>query len=92
MKDETPKEFRVKPEELNETIEDCNLCRDTIFVDLSGDDRFAFARTEEIFYDLGIRGFIEKNIERNGGYMIDEWQFVDDRQTPMDIRSRVRFV
>lgn len=92
MKDETPKEFRVKPEELNETIEDCNLCRDTIFVDLSGDDRFAFARTEEIFYDLGIRGLIEKNIERNGGYMIDEWQFVDDRQTPMDIRSRVRFV
>ena len=23
--------------------------------------------------------------------MIDEWQFVDSRQVPIDIRSRVRF-
>ena len=34
---------------------------------------------------------IEENIERHGGYMIDEWQYVDARQIPMDIRSRVRF-
>ena len=33
---------------------------------------------------------IEENIKRHGGYMIDEWQYVDARQVPQDIRSRVR--
>ena len=38
-----------------------------------------------------IKDAVELNIKCNGGYMIDEWQFVDSRQVPMDIRSRVRF-
>jgi hypothetical protein len=47
---------------------------------------------DELMDELGIKEAIEENIERHGGYMIDEWQYVDHRQVPMDIRSRVRFV
>ena len=47
--------------------------------------------TDEIIYQLGIKDAIEENIKQHGGYMIDEWGYVDDRQIPMDIRSRVRF-
>lgn len=39
-----------------------------------------------------IKEVLEKNIEEHGGYMIDEWQFVDERQSPMDLRSKVKLM
>ena len=94
--EETPdgvpaKELTIALDRLEEALHQCNLCRDTLFVVLPDDERFAFASTNDLFYDLGIYDQIEENIEQHGGYMIDEWQYVDKRQIPMDIRSRVRF-
>ena len=42
-------------------------------------------------YILEVKSTIEKNITQHGGYMIDEWQYVDKRQIPIDIRSHIRF-
>ena len=77
----------VKLADIEEALEECNLCRDTLFV-LCPDD-YAFTSTNDLMYS--IKDAVELNIKCNGGYMIDEWQFVDSRQVPMDIRSRVRF-
>ena len=87
--DAEPKEITVPVDKVLEGIAQCNLCIDTLFVTLTPD--YAFASTEDLFYDLGIMEAIEENIEQHGGYMIDQWQFVDTRQVPQDIRSRVRF-
>lgn len=86
---EEPKELTVPVDKVLEGISQCNLCIDTLFVTLTPE--YGFASTEDLFYDLGLMNAIEKNIEAHGGYMIDEWQYVDARQVPMDIRSRVRF-
>lgn len=77
----------VKLADIEEVLEECNLCRDTLFV-LCPDD-YAFTSTNDLMYS--IKDAVELNIKCNGGYMIDEWQFVDSRQVTMDIRSRVRF-
>ena len=77
----------VKLADIEKALEECNLCRDTLFV-LCPDD-YAFTSTNDLMYS--IKDAVELNIKCNGGYMIDEWQFVDSRQVPMDIRSRVRF-
>ena len=89
--DAEPKEITVPVEKIMEGIAQCNLCIDTLIVSLQGHSEFAFASTEDLFYRLGIMEAIEKNIKQHGGYMIDEWQYVDARQVPQDIRSRVRF-
>ncbi len=89
--DAEPKEITVPVEKIMEGIAQCNLCIDTLIVSLQGHSEFAFASTEDLFYRLGIMEAIEKNIKQHGGYMIDEWQYVDSRQVPQDIRSRVRF-
>ena len=89
--DAEPKELTVPVEQVLEGIAQCNLCIDTLFVSLKGHPEYAFASTNDLYYDLHIMEAIEENIERHGGYMIDEWQYVDARQIPMDIRSRVRF-
>ena len=86
-----PRELTVPMDQVLEGIESCNLCIDTLFVTLPKGPEYAFASTEDLFYKLGILEAIEENIERHGGYMIDEWRYVDARQVPMDIRSRVRF-
>lgn len=86
-----PRELTVPMDQVLEGIAQCNLCVDTLFVTLPKDLRYGFMSTEELFYDLELMEAIEENIERHGGYMIDEWQYVDARQVPMDIRSRVRF-
>jgi hypothetical protein len=86
---EEPKELTVPVDKVLEGISQCNLCIDTLFVTLTPE--YGFASTEDLFYDLGLMNAIEKNIKAHGGYMIDEWQYVDARQVPMDIRSRVRF-
>ena len=78
-------------DQLLRDIAACNLCTDTLEVMLPDDPKYGFMSTEDLFYELGIMEAIEKSIEHHGGYMIDEWQFVDARQVPMDIRSRVRF-
>ena len=78
-------------DQLLRDIAACNLCTDTLEVMLPDDPKYGFMSTEDLFYELGIMEAIEKSIEQHGGYMIDEWQFVDARQVPMDIRSRVRF-
>ena len=78
-------------DQLLRDIAACNLCTDTLEVMLPDDPKYGFMSTEDLFYELGLMEAIEKSIEQHGGYMIDEWQFVDARQVPMDIRSRVRF-
>ena len=78
-------------DQLLRDIAACNLCTDTLEVMLPDDPKYGFMSTEDLFYELGIMKAIEESIEQHGGYMIDEWQFVDARQIPMDIRSRVRF-
>ena len=85
--DTEPRTFTVKLADVEEVLENCNLCRDTLFVVCP--DSCAFSTTNDLMYP--IKDAVELNIECNGGYMIDEWQFVDSRQVPMDIRSRVRF-
>ena len=89
--DAEPKEITVPVEKIMEGIAQCNLCIDTLIVSLQGHPEYDFASTEDLFYRLGIMEAIEDNIKRHGGYMIDEWQYVDARQVPQDIRSRVRF-
>lgn len=89
--DAEPKEITVSVEKIMEGIAQCNLCIDTLIVSLQGHPEYDFASTEDLFYRLGIMEAIEENIKRHGGYMIDEWQYVDARQVPQDIRSRVRF-
>ena len=78
-------------ENLKEEIKQCNLCIDTLFVILPDIEKFWFKSSSELIYQLGIKGAIEKNIEQHGGYMIDEWLYVDARQIPIDIRAHVRF-
>ena len=77
----------VKLADIEEVLEECNLCRDTLIV-LCPDD-YAFTSTNDLMYS--IKDAVELNIKCNGGYMIDEWQFVDSRQVPTDVRSRIRF-
>lgn len=89
--DAEPKEITVPVEKVMEGIAQCNLCIDTLYISLKGHPEYDFASTEDLFYRLGIMEAIEENIKRHGGYMIDEWQYVDARQVPQDIRSRVRF-
>ena len=85
--DTEPKTLTVKLADVEEALENCNLCRDTLFVVCP--DSCAFSTTNDLMYP--IKDAVELNIKCNGGYMIDEWQFVDSRQVPIDIRSRVRF-
>ena len=89
--DAEPKEITVPVEKIMEGIAQCNLCIDTLYISLKGHPEYDFASTDDLFYRLGIMEAIEENIKRHGGYMIDEWQYVDARQVPQDIRSRVRF-
>lgn len=89
--DAEPKEITVPVEKIMEGIAQCNLCIDTLYISLKGHPEYDFASTEDLFYRLGIMEAIEENIKQHGGYMIDEWQYVDARQVPLDIRSRVRF-
>lgn len=85
--DGEPKTLTVKLPDVEEALENCNLCRDTLFVLCPSE--YSFTSTNDLMYP--IKDAVELNIKCNGGYMIDEWQFVDRRQVPTDIRSRVRF-
>ena len=87
--DAEPKNLTVKIADIKEAIGQCNLCRDTITALLPNEPDYWFRSTDELMYP--IKDAVEKNIKRHGGYMIDEWRFVDSRQVPTDIRSRVRF-
>ena len=89
--DAEPKEITVPVEKIMEGISQCNLCIDTLYISLKGHPEYDFASTDDLFYRLGIMEAIEENIKQHGGYMIDEWQYVDARQVPQDIHSRVRF-
>ena len=88
--DTAPREITVPLSELDEALGKINLCRDTLFLVLPDDPSYKFVDTEELFYP--IKDKVEANIKAHGGYMIDEWQFVDSRQTPIDLRSRIRFI
>lgn len=81
-------EFEAK---LREDIANCNLCKNTLRVTLPDSHEYWFKSNEDLIYKLDIKKAIEDNIVRNGGYMIDEWFFVDSRQIPIDIRSRICF-
>ena len=81
-------DFKAK---LREDIENCNLCKNTLRVTLPDSQEYWFKSNEDLIYKLEIKKAIEDNIVRNGGYMIDEWLFVDSRQIPIDIRSRICF-
>ena len=81
-------EYITKLENVHEALKNCNLCQDTLFVELPDTPEYMFADTREVIGEL--MDAIEKNIEAHGGYMIDEWQFVDERQQPMSVLSHVR--
>ncbi len=85
--DAEPTTLTVKLADIEEVLEVCNLCRDTLFVLCPSE--YSFTSTNDLMYS--IKDAVELNIKCNGGYMIDEWQFVDSRQVLIDIRSRVRF-
>lgn len=85
--DGEPKDITVKLADIDEVLETCNLCRDTLIVVCPND--CGFNTTNDLMYP--IKDAVELNIRCNGGYMIDEWRFVDSRQVPTDIRSHVRF-
>ena len=82
-------ELHVLWTEAEKALLSCNLCRDTLFVKVPDEPQFAFRTSEELIEPF--KDAAEENIERNGGYMIDEWQFVDYRQQPMHLLSRLRF-
>ena len=86
-----PRELTIPLEQLEDAIKQCNLCVDTLIVTLPDSRDYWFMSSDELIYQLEIKTAIEENIKQHGGYMIDEWQYVDARQVPMDIRSRVRF-
>lgn len=90
-REEEPRELVVPVAEVKEGINNCNLCIDTLIVTLPDSREFWFKSTADLIFKLGIKSTIENNIERHGGYMIDEWQYVDARQIPMDIRSHIVF-
>ena len=90
-REEEPRELVVPVAEVKEGINNCNLCIDTLIVTLPDSQEFWFKSTADLIFKLGIKSTIENNIERHGGYMIDEWQYVDARQIPMDIRSHIVF-
>lgn len=73
---------------MSEVLQQCNLCEDVVTVVYPNDMQHAFMDTCDELYRWMVG--IEQNIERGGGYMIDEWRFVDARQQPMDVRNRVR--
>lgn len=89
--EEEPRELVVPLAEVKEGINNCNLCIDTLIVTLPDSQEFWFKSTDDLIFKLGIKSTIEKNITQHGGYMIDEWQYVDKRQIPIDIRSHIRF-
>ena len=89
--EEAPREVTVYAEEVLDGIGQCNLCIDTLHVICPNNPEYGFMSTKDLFDKLDIKNAVEKNIKRHGGYMIDEWQYVDARQIPMDIRSRVLF-
>ena len=81
-------EYITKLENVHEALKNCNLCQDMLFVELPDTPEYMFADTRAVIGEL--MDAIEKNIEAHGGYMIDEWQFVDERQQPMSVLSHVR--
>lgn len=89
--DAAPQERTVSIENVMEGIAQCNLCRDTLVVTYPDDRKYWFMSIEELLSEWRLKDAVEENIQRHGGYMIDEWNFVDSRQVPMDIRSRIRF-
>lgn len=91
VEDEEPRQMTELEARLREEIDNCNLCVDTLTLTLPDSSEYQFESTGDLIYKLGIKKAIEDNIARHGGYMIDEWQFVDSRQIPLDIRSRIRF-
>ena len=84
-----PQEFTFGWADLDSALAQCNLCRNTLYLILPDTEEYQFIDTEDLF--RRIMDKLEANIKAHGGYMIDKWQFVDARQVPMDIRSRVRF-
>jgi hypothetical protein len=93
-KDESDEErlLSVKLKDIEDALKHCNLCRDTLTVYYPDNKMFWFNTTAELMRAFCIKDALEKNIEEHGGYMIDEWQFVDERQSPMDLRSKVKLM
>ncbi len=81
-------EYRAKLENVKDALQNCNLCEDTLFVELPDTPEYMFFDTMDTVRDF--LDIIEENIERNGGYMIDEWQFVDKEQNLMNVLNVVR--
>ena len=86
-----PKDVTISSDRIQEGMDQCNLCRDTLIITYPNTRDFWFLSTEDLFRRFRIKSAVEDNIKRHGGYMIDEWQYVDERQTPIDLRARVRF-
>lgn len=72
---------------VRDALQKCNLCKDELVVIYPNENQYWFMDMEDELYQW--MDEIEENIKRNGGYMIDEWQFVDAEQNLMDVRGCV---
>jgi hypothetical protein len=81
-------EYTTKLENVEEALQNCDLCKDTLIVELPDTPEYMFCDTREVVGEF--MDAIEANIEAHGGYMIDEWMFVDERQEPMHVLNHVK--
>ncbi len=80
-------EIRVKLADAKKALQTCNLFKDHLVIVFPNEPIYWFFDTEDELYKF--MDSVEENVERNGGYMIDQWQFVDAAQNLYDARSRV---
>ena len=84
-------EYKVKLADAEELFNQCNLFEDTVVVEYPNIPKYWFVSTQELIRPI-VR-FIEDNITRNGGYMIDQWCYVHaEEQKPRSILNRVHLV
>ena len=80
-------EIRTKLADAKEALQKCNLCTDHLYILFPNKPEYWFFDYEDEM--LEFMSDIESNINAHGGYMIDEWQFVDADQNLMDVRAIV---
>jgi len=84
-------EYKVKLADAEELFKKCNIFEDSVVVEYPNIPEYWFVSTQEMIRP--IEDFIEDNINRNGGYMIDEWCFVHaEEQKPRSILNCVHLV
>lgn len=81
-------EYKITPDKVSEILRQCNLCTDVITIVYPNESCNWFMKTEDQLCKWYKE--MEDNVKRSGGYMIDEWQYVDANQQVMDLRGHVK--